>query len=184
MGRGSSASVRGDIVEREGTRLVYNDCCQLIEIRAFRHNAKIGDPVKSTRFYYDDCCNITNILYEDTRVVNNCVNNLDILVPEQPIITSTNPVSPGHNNPIINGTCGTGAVGEIVKDNDIVKIYHAEDKTLLGTGPISSNTFSFSIDLSSYSSGNIIPLIAFVENERNTRHGSSQGSIEFYYTLS
>jgi len=181
-----SSSDRWDVAERDGVRFVWDSSgCTLLQIRSFRRNAKIGDQVKVDNFYWGECCNLTNILHEDLNVADDaCVNNLDILVPEQPIITNTNPVSPNiSQNPTVNGTCGVGAAGEIVKDGDFVKIYHAEDNKLLGSGTITGNAFSIVVDLSSYNSGITVPLQAKAENERSRKHGPSAGSVECKYQI-
>lgn len=172
--------------DKSGTRFIYGPCGNPIQIRVFKPNAKIGDPLDLINLYYDSCYNLINMLYEDKIIDSNekFVNNLDIRVPEQPIITSTNPLSPSANKtPIVNGTCGIGAVGEIVKNGDTVEVYHSETKNLLGSGIIAGNAFAITVDLNSYNSGQTIPLTVSVYNERRFRHGGSKLSIEYNYTL-
>ena len=146
--------------EKEGTRVVYSqDSLVPIQIRQFRPNAKIGDPVNAYDIIYDENYNIINILYANTPLY---VDNLDIRVPEKPQINSI--VS---NN--VQGIC----VGTVVKDGDIVRVFDFKTKKELGKGYILSNAYSVNIDTSSYNIGDQIDLAVSVENERVKFHGTS-----------
>lgn len=172
-----------DFNDKAGTRFIYGSCGNVIQMRVFRPNAKIGDNVDIVNLTYDSCYNLTNMLYDDLIIEERQVNNLDILVPEQPKITGSIPASPNIDKmPIIIGTCGTGVSGEIVKDNDLIEIYDSNSMTLLGSGIITTNSFSVTVNLNSYNSGPV-SLIAQAFNERRKRHSGSKLSIEFVYTI-
>lgn len=156
--------------EKEGTRLVYDPSGFLLtQIRSFRPNARIGDPVNAYNIIYDEFWNVINILYVNGPIF---VNNLDIRVPEQPTIT-------GANNTQVTGTC----TGSIVKDGDIITIMDlSNNRKILGTGTVLANAFAVAIDLSQYQVGSIIALSAVVENSLVKFHGTSEDSEVLNYT--
>ena len=173
--------------EKEEIRVIYTQCNLPKFIRQFAPYSKIGDAVHQYELIYDNNYNLINVLYTDGRV---CVDNLDVRVPERPIITVSSEI-------LVSGTCGTGAVGEIVKDGDIVVIIDLNTKDtntnnlrrhitnkILGEGIINSNAFSVNIDVSSYSTGTQIALAVLVYNERFEKHGTSQHSEIVYITKS
>jgi len=177
MSKGSgSASRRGDIEDRNGTRIIWGSCGNPIQIRYFRPNAKIGDPCDAVDLFYDDCYNLTNAL----KVAKaEYVNNLDIRVPDKPVITNSTPASPNAStSPNIEGTIG----GDIVKDGDFVEIYDANTDNLLGKGDVASGAFSVTVDLSTYGAGDIT-VYAKAFNEKFRFHGGSERSLHFIYTL-
>lgn len=178
-GSGSS-SRRWDIQDKEGVRVVYGDCGCPTQIRSFRADAKLGDPVDAWDLIYDDCYNLINI--QKTAQAEH-VDNLDIRVPEQPVITGSTPPSPNASKtPTINGTVGIGTTGEVVKDGDTIEIKDVNTGNVVGSGIVSSNSFNVSIDLSSYDAGEV-ELSAIAYNDRKKRNGGSKLSIEFIYEI-
>jgi hypothetical protein len=155
--------------EKEGIRFVYDSSGFLLQqIRQFRPNARIGDPVNAYNLIYDNNWNVINIEYVNGPIF---VNNLDIMVPERAIITLA-------SNTQVTGTCN----GDIVKDGNKVSIIDIDNnRKLLGVGLITSNSFIVSIDLSSYQVGSDIALVAIVENERVKFHGTSDDSEVYHH---
>ena len=170
--------------EKEEVRIVYDNssgCCLPQFVRHIPPYGKIGDYVHQYELIYDECYNLINILYTENPAP--CVNNLDIRIPEKAIITSATEFQ-------VDGTCGTGATGEIVQDGDTVVIIDIDKKDtntnnlkrnisnkILGQGSIAANAFSVSIDVSSYSFGETIGIAVLVYNHRVEKHGTSQVSL-------
>jgi hypothetical protein len=174
-GTGNS-SRRWDMEDTNGTRIVWGSCGNPIQIRSFRLNAKINEPADVWNLSYDSNYNLTNILVSTK---TEYVNNLDIRVPEKPIIVSSTPASPNSSlNPIINGTI----IGTIVKDGDLITIYDANTNKQLGQGTVLANAFSVAIDLSAYPIG-IINLFAICSNEKIKYNGGSERSLHYTYEI-
>jgi len=162
-----------DAPDKTKTRLIYDSCLNVIEIREFSYLAKLGQRrVHVTRFKYDEnCCTLTRII---PRTTTDAVTYEDLGVPPKPVITGTVPASPNAATTItVNGTCTDD-------DGDVVYIY-ADGTRLKETGTLAVNAFSFSIDLAGagYSTPASVSLTVKVQN----LEGESEESDPLIYNL-
>ena len=162
-----------DAPDKTKTRLIYDSCYNVIEIREFSYLAKLGERrVKVTRFKYDDnCCLLSRII---PRTTTDAVTYEDLGVPPKPVITGTVPACPNVATTItVDGTC-------TADNGDVVHIY-ADGERLKETGAIAANAFSFSIDLAAvgYTAPANINLTVRVQN----LEGESEYSDPLIYNL-